>query len=183
MRWIGNLCLVCCCLNLQNDWVISRVFNKSSGAKKPNFDELVRLEELQPSLLPPLMDSSPYNNSETKAMSMTPNSSHDVTCFSNPYVVENQLKATTTKQEELGMFGTTPCSSPLLLSSKPSFSNMLSEQDSSNFKFDDSLFSQDQSMLKLLLEGKGSNSNSISNHEIINNLTGPFDQQDFFWDY
>lgn len=173
--------------NAENDWVISRVFNKGLGAKKPNFAEGVRLPKLQSSFLPPLMDSSPYNSSEAEAM--TANPSH-VTCFSNPSMVEEQLKST--KQEETSMFDTNPCS-PSYLYSKSSFSNMLSEPDMPDFQFIDSLYTQDQSMLKLLLDGKGSSSSradlssidmssSVPNRDMFNNLTSPIDH-DSLWDY
>ncbi|XP_050220817.1 NAC domain-containing protein 100 [Mercurialis annua] len=63
----------------KNEWVICRVFQKSSGGKKTHISGLVRLNsfgnELGPSILPPLMDSSP----STKIIS----ESAYVPCFSN----------------------------------------------------------------------------------------------------
>lgn len=173
-------------MNWQNDWVISRVFKKNSSAKKPNFAEFVTVEELHPPFLPPLMDSSPYNNNfETKAVTANPG---HVTCFSNTTSVMEEadhLKAPT-KEEEICMFGTSNNSTDNTLAA---LSNMLSEPDMSSYQFMDSIFAQDQSMLKLLLEGKGSNQYKaelptvdLSNHDIVNNLTGPFDH-DCLWNY
>ncbi|XP_021770843.1 NAC domain-containing protein 92-like [Chenopodium quinoa] len=179
--------------NAKNDWVISRVFKKNSGAKKPDYMEVVSLEELQPNFLPPLMDSSPYNNGETKAVDANP--SH-VTCFSHPSMVENQ-QFKLTKQEETttNMFNNIPCSPLFRTYSRTSLTNMLSEPEMPDFQFVDSLFNQDQPMMKLLLEGKESNptkeelpgidmsSSGISNHDIVNNnQIGPFDH-DCLWDY
>lgn len=63
---------------LQNEWVICRVFQKSSGGKKIPFTGLMRLNSVGNELgavLPPLTDSSPY--------SLKSESVH-VSCFSNP---------------------------------------------------------------------------------------------------
>ncbi|RVW80886.1 NAC domain-containing protein 79 [Vitis vinifera] len=67
----------------KNEWVICRVFQKSSGGKKTHISGLVRMDpygdELRSSSqLPPLTDSSPFS-SETRTVG---DSSH-VTCFSN----------------------------------------------------------------------------------------------------
>lgn len=57
---------------MQNDWVISRVFQKTSGGKKVHISGLMRMGSAA-AALPPLMDPSPYNNAE----------SGHVHCFSN----------------------------------------------------------------------------------------------------
>ncbi|KAJ9175138.1 hypothetical protein P3X46_013719, partial [Hevea brasiliensis] len=69
----------------KNEWVICKVFQKSSGGKKTHIAGLVRMSsygnELGPSSLwPPLMDSSPHNS---KTRTSKDNTSH-VTCFSKP---------------------------------------------------------------------------------------------------
>ncbi|KAM7471424.1 hypothetical protein LguiA_009607 [Lonicera macranthoides] len=73
----------------KNEWVICRVFQKSSGGKKVHISGLVRLNsngnDTGPSLLPPLMDSSNYSPS-TK-----PESLH-VPCFSNSIDIQKTQK-------------------------------------------------------------------------------------------
>lgn len=69
-------------LRMQNEWVISRIFQKTSGGKKIHISGIVRMgtfgTELDPSNLPPLMDSSPYTG-KTQSVS----ESAYVPCFSN----------------------------------------------------------------------------------------------------
>lgn len=57
----------------KNDWVISRVFQKSSGGKKIPISGLMRMNSAGNDLMPPLMDPSPYTESD----------SGHVHCFSN----------------------------------------------------------------------------------------------------
>ncbi|CBI15205.3 unnamed protein product, partial [Vitis vinifera] len=69
----------------KNEWVICRVFQKSSGGKKTHISGIGRLSsygnELNPSVLPPLMDASAAYNPRTRpATSQSPH----VPCFSNP---------------------------------------------------------------------------------------------------
>ncbi|KAK7265809.1 hypothetical protein RJT34_33433 [Clitoria ternatea] len=67
----------------KNEWVICRVFQKSSAGKKTHISGIMRLEslgnELGSSLLPPLTDSSPPSFVKTKPV----NDSAYVPCFSN----------------------------------------------------------------------------------------------------
>ncbi|RDX84150.1 NAC domain-containing protein 100, partial [Mucuna pruriens] len=69
----------------KNEWVICRVFQKSSGVKKTHVSGIMMLDsfgnELGSSGLPPLTDSSPFIGN-TKALSVT--ESAYVPCFSNP---------------------------------------------------------------------------------------------------
>lgn len=68
---------------LQNEWVICRVFQKGAGGKKINISSLSRLPDPEASLsvLPPLTDASPSNN--TAAAAQEAFHCH-VTCFSDP---------------------------------------------------------------------------------------------------
>ncbi|RZC79633.1 hypothetical protein C5167_042209 [Papaver somniferum] len=83
-RLEGKLSLYNLPKTAKNEWVICRVFQKSSGGKKTIVTGLSRYgggEELGTSYLPPLMDSSPFNEKNS-------NRFHDsilnhVTCFSN----------------------------------------------------------------------------------------------------
>ncbi|XP_065877586.1 NAC domain-containing protein 100 [Euphorbia lathyris] len=70
----------------KNEWVICRVFQKSSGGKKTHISGLMRLGSFgndlgASSALPPLMDSSPYNGKINKPQPVA--ESAYVPCFSN----------------------------------------------------------------------------------------------------
>ena len=73
---------------LQNEWVICRVFQKSSGVKRTHISGMMMLDSYgnemvySSSALPPLTDSSPSIGNNTKALSVT--DSAYVPCFSNP---------------------------------------------------------------------------------------------------
>ncbi|CAJ1944107.1 unnamed protein product [Sphenostylis stenocarpa] len=71
----------------KNEWVICRVFQKSSAGKKTHISGIMRLDsfanELGSSALPPLSDSSP-SVGNTKPL----NESAYVPCFSNPIDVQ-----------------------------------------------------------------------------------------------
>ncbi|KAK6123041.1 hypothetical protein DH2020_043193 [Rehmannia glutinosa] len=73
----------------KNDWVISRVFQKTSGGKKVHISGLIRMNSIEndfpPSTLPPLMDPSPLTNRTTKPESEAQFESGPahVHCFSN----------------------------------------------------------------------------------------------------
>ncbi|GKU97229.1 hypothetical protein SLEP1_g10398 [Rubroshorea leprosula] len=149
----------------KNEWVVCRVFHKTAGGKKINISGLVRLSsygnEFRPSVMPPLMDSSP-NNSETIAAAGE--TSH-VTSFSNP--LEDQ------KAQEDGMdsFHTSLVASSS--SSNPSnvspVSVLLSGSlqnppcayqiipSTENLQFAESFLMQDGSILKMLIENQGEN--------------------------
>ncbi|CAO2816317.1 unnamed protein product [Amaranthus hypochondriacus] len=156
----------------KNDWVISRVFNKNSAAKTPNTaSQTVSLE----TSLPPLMDSSPYSNtSETTIAAAATTSSH-VNCFSSTCLLDdNKVKKPDNQEQENHVNGmvNTP------------FSPLLFGCDCSQFT--DSFLTQDQSMLKLLLEGKMINNNS-GFEGMVDESSGFLNQEiishDSFWDY
>lgn len=54
---------------MQNEWVISRVFEKSCGGKKPHISSSTVCPSYN--LLPPLMDSSPPNKAYVPCFSNT----------------------------------------------------------------------------------------------------------------
>ncbi|KAM1058860.1 hypothetical protein ACFX2J_023455 [Malus domestica] len=70
----------------KNEWVICRIFQKSSGGKKTHISGLLRPSpfgnELRSCLLPPLMDSPAYN-SDARTTTTACETSH-VSCFSDP---------------------------------------------------------------------------------------------------
>ncbi|KAJ9147594.1 hypothetical protein P3X46_029738 [Hevea brasiliensis] len=157
----------------KNEWVICRVFQKSSGGKKTHIAGLVRMSsygnELRPSsLLPPLMDSSPHN-SET--WTSEDNTSH-VTCFSKP--MEDQ-KA---KEDMFDSFdntsfllASTSSSSPSsVLFSKASLPNSYYSSQISpsfaNLQYPNSALMPEQSILKMMLENQGPNMKQDSKMEL-----------------
>ncbi|GAB4831666.1 hypothetical protein Ancab_005678 [Ancistrocladus abbreviatus] len=148
----------------KNEWVISRVFNKSSSAKlKTHVSGLPKIssngdDQTQHPFLPPLMDSS-----ETKVPKG--NMVSHVTCFSslmeNNSAINNNNSSTVDSRSN---YYYNPCSSVLLPTASsssspfpkfptgPNYAHQLQYPESSSF-----LLQQDQSILKLLLEGNGSN--------------------------
>ncbi|XVF09043.1 hypothetical protein REPUB_Repub07fG0056500 [Reevesia pubescens] len=141
----------------KNEWVICRVFQKSSGGKKTHISGLVRVgsfgNELGPAGLPPLMESSPYNGKSKPVAEST-----YVPCFSNPIVAQRN------HEDKFGSFN-----NPLLpVSSNPtdsfpriplsnSFNSAQSVPFPSHFQFPGSILMQDQSILRALIENHGSN--------------------------
>lgn len=136
----------------RNEWVICRAFNKISGGKKTHISGLTKLSpyanESRPSLLPPLMDSSPYN-SETR---IGAGETSHVTCFSSP--VENHK----TKEHMVDNFNTSllaasPSSNPSHISSAPNsayYTNM------GNLQYSDTALMQDQ-LFRMLFENHAIN--------------------------
>lgn len=147
----------------QNEWVICRIFQKSSGGKKTHISGLVRLgslgNELRPSLLPPLMDSSPYNSDTRTTVCET---SH-VSSFSDP--MEDQR----TQDDIIDSFqhnnhhnSSSSNHNPLLASSSrsnpsahlnPFYSNQITP-NIGFLQYQDSVLMQDQSFLRMLLENQ-----------------------------
>ncbi|XVE56906.1 hypothetical protein DITRI_Ditri04bG0048100 [Diplodiscus trichospermus] len=132
----------------KNEWVICRVFQKSCGGKKTHISGLVRVGSfgngLAPAGLPPLMESSPYNgNSKPVAQSAY------VPCFSNPLDVQRNEQ-----------------DNPL----SNSFYSAQVVPFPSNFQFPSSVLTQDQSILRALIENHGSNmsQNFKTDRELIN---------------
>ncbi|KAK6117940.1 hypothetical protein DH2020_048303 [Rehmannia glutinosa] len=72
----------------KNDWVISRVFQKTSGGKKVHISGLIRMNSIEndfpPSTLPPLMDPSPLTNRTTKPESEAHPNPARPTCTASP---------------------------------------------------------------------------------------------------
>ncbi|XWS60518.1 hypothetical protein CRYUN_Cryun07bG0042600 [Craigia yunnanensis] len=141
----------------KNEWVIFRVFQKSSGGKKIHISGLVRVgsfgNELGPAGLPPLMESSPYNGkSNPVALSAY------VPCFSNPIDSQrNQEDTIDNFNNPLLCVSSIPTDifSPVQLSN--SFYSAQAVPFPSNFQFPGSVLMQDQSILRALIENHGSN--------------------------
>lgn len=167
---------------------------KSGGGKKLHIQGLTKsssfTNDISPSQLPPLMDSSPYNNHETRATSI--NETSHVSCFSNP------MEGQRTRGDEIAadsfnnsLLASSSSSNPqsdiispasFLMSKSPVSNSFYSNQNYANYGNiqypDSSILMQDQSVLKILLENNEQNSkpNStadfsqdsvLSNQEII----------------
>lgn len=140
---------------VQNEWVICRVFQKSSGGKKTHISGLVRMDSYGDQLrssseLPPLTEYSPFS-SETRTVG---DSSH-VTCFSN------QMEDRKAEGDMIESFNhpllasSSSSSNPAasLLVSKFSFPNTPHIPPSlENCQFSDSFLIHDHSILRILLE-------------------------------
>ncbi|KAI4366691.1 hypothetical protein MLD38_022537 [Melastoma candidum] len=85
----------------KNEWVICRVFQKTTGGKRIEFPGLIRPNKLPnaTSVLPPPTDSSPYNcNSDTTTAGVGDACTSHVACFSD--LVEDAATANTLQHED-----------------------------------------------------------------------------------
>ncbi|CAI9757554.1 unnamed protein product [Fraxinus pennsylvanica] len=160
-------------LNLQksakNDWVICRVFHKTTGGKKVHISGLMRMNSV-PSTLPPLMDYSTYN------CTMNPDESKSthVHCFSNNCTTnpdESKLShvhcfSNPRQEEPVTSFSNSifnPTSNPLETFPPTSVPNTFSWKQFSpipgGFQFQDSYPLQDPSFLRTFLGNYGPNMN------------------------
>lgn len=158
-RLEGKYSLYSLSKSTKNEWVICRIFQKNNGGKKTHFSGLVLSpygNELHPSLLPPLLDSPPFNNSDARtAVGKTTSSSH-VTCFSNPMEDQKSYDQEMMETSFNHNHNNNNNNSPLLASSNasssfPFYSNQI-PQSFGNLSFADSVLMQDQSVLNILLE-------------------------------
>lgn len=135
----------------KNDWVICRVFHKTTGGNKVHISGLMRMNsvgnEFSPSTLPPLMDSSTYNCTVNPDESK---SSH-VHCFSNPSLEELPTSFSNS------IFHST--SNPLGTFPPTSVPNAFPWKQFSPIQFADSFPLQDSSFLRTVLANSGPNMN------------------------
>ncbi|XP_021905425.1 NAC domain-containing protein 100-like [Carica papaya] len=170
----------------KNEWVICRVFQKSCGNKKTHVSGMVRLSSYEnnfsPSLLPPLMDSSPYN-SDTRTTTVG-ESSH-VTCFSDAMETQRKVQEDTIDTFNTSFLPSSSSSNPnsatlpaSLLISKTLHPNSFYCNQILQTHYPDSVMNQEQSILKMLIENQGVNSrrnpkselsqdSMVSSHELI----------------
>ncbi|KAJ8772951.1 hypothetical protein K2173_028128 [Erythroxylum novogranatense] len=139
----------------KNEWVISRVFQKSSGGKKTHISGLLRIgsvgNEMGASGLPPLMDSSHYSVSKTKPVAESPY----VPCFSNPIDLDrNQQTPIDNFNNNLLTFSSNPSNVFNRISLANSFYSTQSGPLSANLQYP---LIQDRSILRALIENQGSN--------------------------
>lgn len=149
---------------MQNEWVICRVFQKSSGGKKTPISGIVRLgnfgNEIGSSGLPPLMDSSTYSAKSKQAQQ-----SSNVPCFSNPSmdVLRNQEGIVDSINNSINnntLFSISPNPTTNVFPRNPLSNSIYSTQAvpiSGNPQFQSSVLMQDQSILSALLENQSSN--------------------------
>ncbi|CAK7322948.1 unnamed protein product [Dovyalis caffra] len=161
------------CEILKKEWVICRVFQKSSGGKKIHISGLVKLssygDELKPSILPPLMDSSPQNSNKWTNIG---DKSH-VSCFSHPMEDQKPQEAIVDgfNTSLLAPSSSSNMSPASVLFSKTSPSNFCySSQilpNMANFPYSNSVtMPEHSSILRMLLENLGPNMNLNSKREL-----------------
>ncbi|PPD80265.1 hypothetical protein GOBAR_DD22807 [Gossypium barbadense] len=131
----------------KNEWVICRVFQKSSDGKKIPISSLVKASclsnELGPATgLPPLMDSSPYNGRKSEPVFAD---STYVPCFSNP--IGSQTNQQITIDHNFNY-------RTLHVSSNPC--HVLPQNPFYAAEFESLGSVQEQSMLRTLIENHGS---------------------------
>ncbi|XP_050226463.1 NAC domain-containing protein 100 [Mercurialis annua] len=154
----------------KNEWVICRVFQKSSGGKKTHISGLAR----STSSLPPLMDSSSPNSNETRIYEGR-NMSH-VTCFSESMEdIKPQESITNTNNftnfNNSIFFAPSSNISPVsALFSKSSVPNSLFasqiQPTFANIQYQDSvLIPEQQSILRMLFENQSRNTKQNSKTE------------------
>ncbi|GAB2289676.1 hypothetical protein Dimus_023984 [Dionaea muscipula] len=86
----------------KTEWVICRIFQKNAAGKKIEYPGLMRSDSLlgpelfNPNSLPPLMESSPYND-QTKP-GIPGSSSVHVPCFSIPPMMSNPVQGSNNNQ-------------------------------------------------------------------------------------
>ncbi|KAK7281769.1 hypothetical protein RIF29_10031 [Crotalaria pallida] len=147
----------------KNEWVICRVFQKSSAVKKTHISGIMRLDclgnELGASDLPPLTNSSPSAIGNTKAPLGITESAY-VPCFSNPIDVQ---------RDQLGVifdnsfnnnshFGTSSNPAHIPSGSLYTTNQGVQLQAQPNLSLPGSVYSiQDQTILRALLDNHGSN--------------------------
>ncbi|KAJ4841044.1 hypothetical protein Tsubulata_009383 [Turnera subulata] len=142
----------------KNEWVICRVFQKTSGGKKTHISGLVRLGSfdggLSPSGLPPLMDSSPYSAKTTKPeaeMAYVP-------CFSNPIVVQgNQQEIIDNFNNNHHLLAVSSSPSINVFPRNPLSNSVYSSQAMSgpgNLQYPSSVLMQNHSILRALMENQ-----------------------------
>ncbi|XP_062116578.1 NAC domain-containing protein 100-like [Humulus lupulus] len=163
----------------KNEWVICRVFQKSSGGKKIPITGLSRLSpfgnEMGSFGLPPLMDSSsPYSNKSKPVLH-----SVNVPCFSSPMnnnnILRNQDETTMDSLNINSLYGvvSNSPSTNVVLPRIPLPNSLYSAQNaavSSHMQFPNFLMvhhnnnnnnGDDQSILRSLVENNGSNLRQI----------------------
>ncbi|XWS37333.1 hypothetical protein CRYUN_Cryun19dG0033600 [Craigia yunnanensis] len=141
----------------KNEWVICRVFQKSSGGKRTHISGLIRVgsfgNELGPAGLPPLMESSPYNGKSKPVAE-----SAYVPCFSNPIDLQrNQEDTIDNFNNPVLPVSSNPTDIYPRIPLPDSFYSAQAVPVPSNFQFPGSVLMQDQSILRALIENHGSN--------------------------
>ncbi|XP_027331675.1 NAC domain-containing protein 100-like [Abrus precatorius] len=141
----------------KNEWVICRVFQKSSAGKKTHISGIMRLDsfgnELGSSGLPPLTESSPSIGNKPKPLT----DSAYVPCFSSPIDLQRNHEGIFDSFTN-PIYGVSSNSLDILPRMQPSasFYSIQGVQVAANFQFPGSVCG-DQSILKALCENNGSN--------------------------
>ncbi|KAL3525914.1 hypothetical protein ACH5RR_014286 [Cinchona calisaya] len=139
----------------KNEWVICRIFKKSSGGKKMHISGLTRTsnccDDSGSSDLPPLID---FSSDEAQTRTLLFAETSNLTYLSCPMEPEDQKPQhnETSACMNSGFLNFPKASTPNSILSAQIMPYMMD-----NLHHTDSVFMQDQSILKLLLEDYGSN--------------------------
>ena len=157
------------CAVLQNEWVICRVFQKSSTGKKIHISGIMRSDsfgnELGSSVLPPLADSPPSNGKSTTTKALAVTESAYVPCFSKPIddVQRNQAGVFDPfSNTPFGVSSNNPSDTllriPFYGGGSLYSSSQVVQQAPPNWTLPGSDYTnQDQTILRALIENHGSN--------------------------
>lgn len=185
---------------LQNEWVISRIFQKNASGKRTHISGLVKMrsseDELQTSNLPPLMDCSAAFEGQTRS---TAGGASHVTCFSDPPEEKNphdQMADSFVNP----LLASSSASKPLFPKDSSAPDSLFSAQflpNMESFNYLESTLMQDQSMMRFLFNNMKRESrefstdtgmstdmsSALSSHEMDPILSaGPVDL-DCLWNY
>jgi len=157
----------------QNEWVICRVFQKSSAGKKTHISGIMRLDsfanELGSSALPPLSDSSP-SIGNTKPL----NESAYVPCFSNPIDVQrNQEGVFDSLNNSIYGVSSNPLDFLPRMPPSASFYSTQAVQAVPNLTFPGSVYTlQDHTILRAMCENNGNDYKSERDMISVSQETG-----------
>lgn len=185
---------------LQNEWVISRIFQKNASGKRTHISGLVKMrsseDDLQTSNLPPLMDCSADFEGQTRS---TAGGASHVTCFSDTPEEKNphdQMADSFVNP----LLASSSASKPLFPKDSFVSDSLLSAQfvpNMESFNYLESTLMQDQSMMRLLFNnmkresmefstdtGMSTDMSSVlSSHEMDPILSAGHVDLDCLWNY
>ncbi|KAL3640560.1 hypothetical protein CASFOL_015528 [Castilleja foliolosa] len=153
-RLEGKLSLQNLPKSTKNDWVISRVFQKTSGGKKVHISGLVRMNSIQ-NELPPLMDHySPFMKTKPEIETESGSGSGHVHCFSN-----NIYPAQRVQEDLITNFNNPNFDSFPVASTFPWVQFPAVQQPGIGFQFPGSVQIQDPSIIRSFLANYGQSMN------------------------
>ncbi|XP_010552836.1 PREDICTED: NAC domain-containing protein 92 [Tarenaya hassleriana] len=162
----------------KNEWVICRVFQKRADGKKVHISGLTGIGSHDnqfgsTSGLPPLTDSSPYIKFGGGDSLTGAGSASHVTCFSDQATAGRETPQRRLESNDRftpPLFGSTLAFQPL--SSSPSLPQLIPNNNIGSLLYSDSVFLQDSSILKMLLQGQATELSENYQKPVISESSG-----------